>query len=80
MADCRINPDTLTCTVCGASVPSADARRNCTPGLGDKVASVLSAVGIKKKEGCGCEKRQRWLNEFGRWVTGGGNAREAEDA
>ena len=41
---------------------------------------VRAILGIKKKEGCGCEKRQKWLNEFGRWVTGGGDAREAEDA
>lgn len=43
------------------------------PGLGDMVASALSAVGITKErvskaigKPCGCAKRQRALNELGR--------------
>jgi len=31
-------------------------------GLGDTVATVLAAVGVKKRKGCGCSKRQAWLN------------------
>jgi len=31
-------------------------------GFGDTVASVTNALGIKQKEGCGCQKRQEWLN------------------
>lgn len=33
-------------------------------GFGDTVAKVLEKVGIKKKEGCGCEKRQEKLNQW----------------
>lgn len=33
-------------------------------GLGDLVAAGLSAVGIKKRSGCGCGKRQAWLNRM----------------
>lgn len=32
-------------------------------GLGDTVAKALSAVGIEKKSGCGCAKRQIALNQ-----------------
>jgi len=31
-------------------------------GLGDTIATVLAAVGVKKRKGCGCSKRQAWLN------------------
>ena len=44
-----------------------------TPGLGDRVAAVLSAVGITPERvsealgrPCGCKKRQAKLNELGR--------------
>jgi len=33
-------------------------------GLGDVVARTLSAVGIRKKRGCGCGKRQAALNRL----------------
>ena len=47
-----------------------------TPGLGDRIAAGLSAVGITKDraqtvanavglEDCGCVERQQQLNEFG---------------
>ena len=43
------------------------------PGLGDRVASALAAVGITKErvskalgKPCGCAKRQAKLNELGR--------------
>ena len=33
-------------------------------GLGDTVALGLQALGIRKRRGCRCGKRQRWLNEL----------------
>lgn len=33
-------------------------------GLGDTVAKVLHAVGIKQTPGCGCAERQQALNEL----------------
>lgn len=33
-------------------------------GLGDLVAVGLSLIGIKSKDGCGCKKRQKWLNKM----------------
>jgi hypothetical protein len=47
-------------------------RKEWKPGLGDRVASVLSAVGITPKrveavtgKPCGCKARQQKLNELG---------------
>lgn len=49
--------------------------------LGDMVAKALAYVGIEKKEGCGCEERQSWLNAVGdkavawwKWLLGKRNA------
>lgn len=46
-----------------------------TPGLGDRIASALAAVGITKErvskaigKDCGCAKRQQQLNELGRRI------------
>lgn len=36
-------------------------------GLGDLVAKGLEAVGIKKKQGCGCDGRQETLNRWFPW-------------
>ena len=33
-------------------------------GIGDTVAKVLETIGIKKKGGCGCSERQKWLNQL----------------
>ena len=33
-------------------------------GLGDTIAKVAKAVGIKQTPGCGCEKRQEALNKM----------------
>ena len=33
-------------------------------GLGDVVAAGLERVGIKKRKGCGCGKRQAMLNKL----------------
>jgi hypothetical protein len=41
-------------------VPQTTPRQS--RGLGDVVAKALDAVGIKKQTGCGCGKRQEWLN------------------
>jgi hypothetical protein len=62
-----------SCRVCGA--PRVNARQVCgswRPGLGDRVAAGLSAVGITKERvsalvgrDCGCEERQELLNQVG---------------
>lgn len=72
--DCRIDPDTLRCRVCGAAVSGPHVRRNCYPGLGDLVHAGLRAVGITPErvaaalgvEDCGCEGRRQLLNDAGR--------------
>ena len=33
-------------------------------GLGDTIALGLQALGIRKRKGCGCGKRQAWLNRL----------------
>jgi hypothetical protein len=75
--DCDIDAESLACRVCGLPVPHLRARRNCrgSAGLGDMVASGLSAIGITKERvsavvggDCGCPKRQEALNELGRRV------------
>lgn len=72
---------TYTCTRCGRDydcpleVHSADKlARGCRnpngvsiiTGLGDVIAAVLGALGIKPKrkkgQGCACEERREWLN------------------
>lgn len=45
-----------------APVPKLLPKRK---GLGTFVASLLSKLGIKKKKGCGCHKREAALNRFG---------------
>jgi hypothetical protein len=37
-------------------------QKTMAPGLGDLVAAAASTVGVKPKEGCGCEKRRQALN------------------
>lgn len=34
-------------------------------GLGDRLALFLYHIGIRKWKGCGCAKRQAWLNAAG---------------
>ena len=36
------------------------------PGLGDRLASFLSRLGIRPWPGCACAARQSWLNRLGR--------------
>jgi len=38
-------------------------------GLGDYVAKGLGTFGVKKKQGCGCDKRQEKLNRIGERVV-----------
>lgn len=54
--------DLVRCQTCefGGALPAIPPMR----GAGDLVAAGLSAVGIKKKEGCGCGSRQAKLNRL----------------
>ncbi len=47
-----------------APTPPAPSRRLADRGLGDTVARFLNWIGIKKRPGCGCERRQEWLNRL----------------
>ena len=79
MTNCVIGPD-MKCVKCGVAATAPNVLRPCPfvvrPGLGDIVASGLSAVGITKAraqavaeaiglEDCGCSRRQQLLNELG---------------
>lgn len=53
---------------CGNQIPQAnpalcDAR--CKAGLGAMLAAMLKSWGVKKQPGCGCDERQRDLDQFG---------------
>lgn len=68
MAERARNGDRITVDETNPAYP-----RERKPGLGDMVASGLSAVGITKErvsraigKPCGCENRQQWLNEAGK--------------
>lgn len=55
------------CEFCGLKLKNVTlpVRHRCrSRGLGDTVAKVLSTVGVKKKEGCGCAGRQEMLNNL----------------
>lgn len=74
------------CQRCGREVSAPDCGRTfaqCeTPGLGDHTERLLASVGItpeRYKEAkrlfglapkCGCDKRKRWLNRVGAWLSG----------
>jgi len=75
---CKIDAISLTCHVCRRRAARPDVIRNCCaiPGIGDRLASALSAIGITKDfaqsaaaaagfQDCGCDGRQQALNEFG---------------
>lgn len=64
------------CVRCGVKRSPPYPKRNCTPGLGDKIAAGLDAVGITKAraaavaramglDDCGCEQRQQLANDLG---------------
>ena len=60
-------PDgSIKCPACGATRPAGRPapQRRCpavSRGLGDTIAKITKAVGIKPCKGC--KKRQKWLNE-----------------
>lgn len=41
-------------------------------GLGDTIAKAAKAIGIKKTESCGCDKRQELLNRLVPYKQKGG--------
>lgn len=41
---------------------------------GDWLARLTHWLRIKRKPGCGCERRQAWLNRWGAWIIAGGAA------
>lgn len=45
-------------------------QKSMAPGLGDLVAAAASTVGVKPREGCGCEKRRQALNQATPKVVG----------
>lgn len=64
------------CAGCGTRREPPYPVRRCRPGLGDRVAAGLEAVGITKARAtavasaigladCGCLARQHWLNQAG---------------
>ncbi len=70
----ELRPDGIyTCIHCGRSTPRCKhvPIRVCTgregPGIGDRLAAVFAAVGIK--ECGGCAKRKVWLNKLGRRIA-----------
>ena len=73
MSDCKIDPDTLLCIACMVPASGPQVRRNCRPGLGDRVHAALSAVGITPErvaavlgvDDCGCDERRKLWNQAG---------------
>ena len=79
--NCDINEKTMSCRICGGAVTSTRVKRNCRPGLGDRVASALASVGITTAraqavanafgvDDCGCDGRRDALNRLGRDYLG----------
>jgi hypothetical protein len=74
--------DSLRCTSCGRRAGSRRVIRACRPrpGIGDRVAAALSAVGVTQARAqavaqafgladCGCGGRRQMLNRAG-WAMG----------
>lgn len=66
-------PDHFECRRCGHRTPRADIPvlpyyRTCSVqpprGFGDTLARWFRRLGVKKRKGCGCNRRQRRLNEL----------------
>jgi hypothetical protein len=60
----------MLCTVSGQNILTHVSSGECpkgffTPGMGDRLAALLKRVGIKRRKGCGCAKRQDQLNRIG---------------
>jgi hypothetical protein len=59
--------ESWVCEFCGLKLKNVilPVHHNCkSRGLGDTLAKALSAVGVKKKKGCGCAERQAKLNDL----------------
>tara|TARA_R100001086_G_C11682196_1_gene216087 strand:+ start:150 stop:473 length:324 start_codon:yes stop_codon:yes gene_type:complete len=56
----RINESKMVAEVVTAMEPVGKE----LAGVGDAVSRVAKAVGIEKKKGCGCAKRQKMLNDM----------------
>lgn len=48
----------------GYELPPLDIDEEELKGLGDLIHKGLELIGIKQKEGCGCQKRQKFLNKL----------------
>lgn len=46
-------------------VPALPEFERAKSGMGDRLALFLHRLGFRKWQGCGCAKRQAWLNRFG---------------
>jgi hypothetical protein len=66
-------PGTFRCARCGhertSEHPAHLLHRKCDKpgvsiGLGDTIAKGLGMMGVRKRKGCGCGKRQQKLNEW----------------
>jgi len=77
--DCQPTANGKSCRRCGWTYPldgpfPADLRRKCpqapSRGLGDTLAKLTRAVGIKPC--AGCKRRQRWLNRVFPYRASGG--------
>ena len=77
---CAIGKDASKCATCQHRVsmvvhskaqPPKPANDGTMRGLGDVIARIASALGIKQKPGCGCERRQEKLNKLVPFKPGG---------
>lgn len=41
-----------------------DGKKVASSGIGDTISKLLRRIGIKKRKGCGCSKRQAKLNQW----------------
>ena len=72
---CNIDARRLACRRCGSAVTRADVKRNCNPGLGDRIGVWLSWFGVTEQRvsrfigaPCGCGSRVQALNDLGRRI------------
>jgi hypothetical protein len=80
---CAIGKDASKCATCQHRVgmvihskaqppkPAKPANDGTMRGLGDVIARIASALGIKQKPGCGCKQRQEKLNKLVPFKPGG---------
>jgi hypothetical protein len=75
--NCDFDNDAMTCPRCGFKAAGRHWKKNCKgpPGLGDRLASGLEAIGITEERvrkwvgDCGCKERKERLNRLGRWIS-----------